>query len=206
MQKSASHYTEAARDEIEMLQRIAAGPAERSLHCVRLLDSFDHRGPNGLHVCMVFEVRPMCDAVASGSGSHYHQGINAGQHRSRGPLAERVPLPELVSRVRHPAVPLSGCRQLGTGRWCYSSLPGTVPAVAVSTSSVRAAVCYSQHVPGCTTIRTAARIEIPYVDASSYAQVLGDNLLALIKELDYRGIPIPIVKRITWQARIGSLF
>ncbi len=57
VQKSASHYTEAARDEIEMLQRIAAGPAERSRHCVRLLDSFDHRGPNGLHVCMVFEVR-----------------------------------------------------------------------------------------------------------------------------------------------------
>ncbi len=50
------HYTEAARDEIEMLQRIAEGPTERSRHCVRLLDSFDHSGPNGLHVCMVFEV------------------------------------------------------------------------------------------------------------------------------------------------------
>ena len=57
VQKSAGHYTEAARDEIEMLQRIAAGPPARSRHCVRLLDSFDHRGPNGLHVCMVFEVR-----------------------------------------------------------------------------------------------------------------------------------------------------
>ena len=40
-----------------MLQRIAEGPPARSRHCVRLLDSFDHRGPNGLHVCMVFEVR-----------------------------------------------------------------------------------------------------------------------------------------------------
>ena len=30
-------------------------------------------------------------------------------------------------------------------------------------------------------------------------QVLGDNLLALIKAMDYRGIPIPIVKRITRQ-------
>ena len=36
----------------------------------------------------------------------------------------------------------------------------------------------------------------------SAAQVLGDNLLALIKAMDYRGIPIPIVKRITWQ--VGS--
>ena len=56
MQKSAEHYTEAARDEIQMLQRIAEGPLERTANCVQLLDSFDHRGPNGLHVCMVFEV------------------------------------------------------------------------------------------------------------------------------------------------------
>lgn len=57
VQKSATHYTEAARDEIEMLQRIAEGPPESTAHCVQLLDSFDHRGPHGLHVCMVFEAR-----------------------------------------------------------------------------------------------------------------------------------------------------
>jgi len=33
---------------------------------------------------------------------------------------------------------------------------------------------------------------------------LGDNLLALIKAMDYRGIPIPVVKRITWQVRLAS--
>ena len=31
--------------------------------------------------------------------------------------------------------------------------------------------------------------------------MLGDNLLALIKAMDYRGIPIPIVQRITKQVR-----
>ena len=34
-------------------------------------------------------------------------------------------------------------------------------------------------------------------------QVLGDNLLALMKAMDYRGIPIAIVKRITQQVDHG---
>ncbi len=59
VQKSADHYTEAARDEIEMLAAIA-GSADQNpagaAACVRLLDSFEHRGPHGRHVCMVFEV------------------------------------------------------------------------------------------------------------------------------------------------------
>ena len=41
------------------------------------------------------------------------------------------------------------------------------------------------------------------VDAAA-AQVLGDNLLALIKAMDYRGIPIPVVKRIAWQVRSSN--
>lgn len=57
VQKSASHYTEAARDEITLLSQIRDGDAGDTKHCVRLLDSFDHSGPHGRHVCMVFEVR-----------------------------------------------------------------------------------------------------------------------------------------------------
>lgn len=34
-------------------------------------------------------------------------------------------------------------------------------------------------------------------------QVLGDNLLALIKQYDYRGIPLPIVRNLTRQMLIG---
>ena len=56
VQKSASHYTEAARDEITLLTQISDGDPTGSRHCVRLFDWFEHRGPHGLHICMVFEV------------------------------------------------------------------------------------------------------------------------------------------------------
>lgn len=56
MQKSAQHYTEAARDEIKLLTQIRDGDPDNSRHCCRLLDHFEHSGPNGRHVCMVFEV------------------------------------------------------------------------------------------------------------------------------------------------------
>ena len=32
-----------------------------------------------------------------------------------------------------------------------------------------------------------------------WLQVLGDNLLALIKAYNYRGIPMPLLKRLTYQ-------
>lgn len=56
--KSAPHYTETALDEIKLLQRlVAANPGHAGRrHCVSLLDHFKHKGPNGSHVCMVFEV------------------------------------------------------------------------------------------------------------------------------------------------------
>ncbi|KAF6263671.1 kinase-like domain-containing protein [Scenedesmus sp. NREL 46B-D3] len=56
IQKSAQHYTEAARDEITLLSQIRDGDAGNCKHCCRLLDSFETSGPHGLHVCMVFEV------------------------------------------------------------------------------------------------------------------------------------------------------
>lgn len=56
--RSAAHYTETAIDEIKLLQKIVEAnpkhPGKR--HVVSLLDSFEHKGPNGTHVCMVFEV------------------------------------------------------------------------------------------------------------------------------------------------------
>jgi serine/threonine-protein kinase SRPK3 len=56
VQKSASHYTEAARDEVKLLDDIQKGDPRRQKPCVHLLDHFEHLGPHGLHVCMVFEV------------------------------------------------------------------------------------------------------------------------------------------------------
>lgn len=56
--RSAAHYTETAVDEIKLLNKIVQAnpnhPGKK--HVVSLLDSFEHKGPNGTHVCMVFEV------------------------------------------------------------------------------------------------------------------------------------------------------
>lgn len=58
MVRSADHYTETAIDEIKLLQKVVQAnpnhPGRR--YVVSLLDSFEHKGPNGVHVCMVFEV------------------------------------------------------------------------------------------------------------------------------------------------------
>lgn len=66
IQKSASHYREAAFDEIELLtcisnamtSEVVRGEFEPGFdHCVvQLLDHFEHSGPHGRHVCMVFEM------------------------------------------------------------------------------------------------------------------------------------------------------
>lgn len=55
VQKSAQHYGEAAMDEINILKEIAEGDPEDRKGVVKLLDHFKHVGPNGQHVCMVFE-------------------------------------------------------------------------------------------------------------------------------------------------------
>ncbi|KZF21237.1 kinase-like protein [Xylona heveae TC161] len=56
--RSAAHYTETAIDEIKLLNKIVHAKPEHPgrKHVVSLLDSFEHKGPNGVHVCMVFEV------------------------------------------------------------------------------------------------------------------------------------------------------
>ncbi|KZT18547.1 kinase-like protein [Neolentinus lepideus HHB14362 ss-1] len=74
--KSAPRYTETALDEIKLLQRLItsttpptepttdnpnppASPSQTHAgrsHVISFLDHFRHKGPNGTHVCMVFEV------------------------------------------------------------------------------------------------------------------------------------------------------
>ncbi|KIJ63437.1 hypothetical protein HYDPIDRAFT_113455 [Hydnomerulius pinastri MD-312] len=74
--KSAPRYTETALDEIKLLQRLITSstppiqptpenpnpPPSPShthpgrSHVISFLDHFKHKGPNGTHVCMVFEV------------------------------------------------------------------------------------------------------------------------------------------------------
>jgi serine/threonine-protein kinase SRPK3 len=56
--RSAAHYTETAIDEIKLLNKIVEAKPDHPgrAHVVSLLDSFEHKGPHGVHVCMVFEV------------------------------------------------------------------------------------------------------------------------------------------------------
>ena len=56
--KSDGHYTETALDEIQLLQRVVSSSPIHAgrCHVVGLVDDFRHDGPNGSHVCMVFEV------------------------------------------------------------------------------------------------------------------------------------------------------
>ena len=77
VQKSAEHYTEAAMDEVELLdcvsnerERISSSSlsgtdmngipwdinVKHSKHVAMLKDSFFHNGPNGKHMCMVFHM------------------------------------------------------------------------------------------------------------------------------------------------------
>ncbi|XP_052175024.1 uncharacterized protein LOC127789949 [Diospyros lotus] len=55
VQKSARHYTRAAMDEITILQQITDGDPDDKKCVVKLLDHFEHSGPHGQHVCMVFD-------------------------------------------------------------------------------------------------------------------------------------------------------
>ncbi|KAJ7240862.1 kinase-like domain-containing protein [Mycena haematopus] len=61
--KSAPRYTETAVDEIKLLQRLVTSSDPSTSvshpgksHVISFLDHFRHQGPNGTHVCMVFEV------------------------------------------------------------------------------------------------------------------------------------------------------
>lgn len=57
--KSSPRYTETAVDEIKFLQRLDTSPSSSihpgRHHVISLLDHFRHNGPNGTHICMVFE-------------------------------------------------------------------------------------------------------------------------------------------------------
>eukprot|EP00798_Chlamydomonas_sp_ICE-L_P015743 gene15743-21864_t len=73
IQKSASHYTDAAKDEIELCSQIKQGDKEALMPCVQLLDSFEHSGPHGVHVCMIFEV--LGDNILSLIRRYNYKGI-----------------------------------------------------------------------------------------------------------------------------------
>ena len=56
LQKSATRYSDAAKDEVEILRQITESANASGRFLVLLHDNFVHRGPNGLHHVMAFEV------------------------------------------------------------------------------------------------------------------------------------------------------
>ncbi|XP_078182712.1 uncharacterized protein LOC144576268 isoform X2 [Carex rostrata] len=55
IQKSAAEFAQAALHEIEFLSELTKQDPENCKCIVHLLDHFRHAGPNGQHVCLVFE-------------------------------------------------------------------------------------------------------------------------------------------------------
>jgi len=53
--KSAQHYTEAAKDEIKILQKTTQEDPNNDMCVIRLVDSFQICGVNGNHIAMAFE-------------------------------------------------------------------------------------------------------------------------------------------------------
>lgn len=56
IQKSAPDYTEAAKDEIKLLQAATRNKSLGGRNVISLVDHFEHFGPNGRHICLVFDV------------------------------------------------------------------------------------------------------------------------------------------------------
>ncbi|KAJ6244203.1 hypothetical protein M0813_21467 [Anaeramoeba flamelloides] len=54
--KSEQIFTQAARDEIQLLKKVIQQDQSKNSKVIRILDSFVHLGSNGKHVCMVFEL------------------------------------------------------------------------------------------------------------------------------------------------------
>lgn len=73
--RSAKHYTETAIDEIKLLDKITTSDIHHPghEHVIQLLDTFTHKGPNGIHVVMVFEV--LGENLLSLIRKYKHRGI-----------------------------------------------------------------------------------------------------------------------------------
>jgi len=73
--RSATQYRETALDEIKLLEKIAtANPTHPGRqHIVSLLDHFEHRGPNGIHIYLVFEA--LGESILSTIKRYQYRGL-----------------------------------------------------------------------------------------------------------------------------------
>lgn len=81
--KSSQNYTEAALDEIKILERVNRKDPEHPgfKHLVKLHDWFYHNGPNGQHVVMAFEVlgESLCSLTSTFHDKEKYHSLNLEQ-------------------------------------------------------------------------------------------------------------------------------
>lgn len=73
VQKSAQHYSDAARDEISLLRRVCNRDGFGKQFVVHLVNAFEHSGPNGTHVCIATE--ELGDNLLTLIQRYSHRGI-----------------------------------------------------------------------------------------------------------------------------------
>ncbi|KAJ3440933.1 hypothetical protein M0812_12932 [Anaeramoeba flamelloides] len=61
--KSSKIFAQVAIDEIKLLLKSSEVDKNNSSHVVRLLDHFLHKGPNGKHICLIFEFLDQCNLL-----------------------------------------------------------------------------------------------------------------------------------------------
>ncbi|KAM0900772.1 hypothetical protein ACQ4PT_020422 [Festuca glaucescens] len=79
IQKSAPEFAQAALHEIEFLSEITKRDPENCKHTILLIEHFKHTGPNGQHICLVFEF--LGDSLLKLVQYNRYKGIGLGRVR-----------------------------------------------------------------------------------------------------------------------------
>ncbi|CAM0905828.1 unnamed protein product [Alopecurus aequalis] len=79
IQKSAPEFAQAALHEIEFLSEITKRDPSNCKHTIQLIDHFKHAGPNGQHICLVFEF--LGDSLLKLVQYNRYKGIGLGRVR-----------------------------------------------------------------------------------------------------------------------------
>uniref|UniRef100_A0ACD5U8E3 Uncharacterized protein n=1 Tax=Avena sativa TaxID=4498 RepID=A0ACD5U8E3_AVESA len=79
IQKSAPEFAQAALHEIEFLSEITKRDPSNCKHAIQLIEHFKHAGPNGQHICLVFEF--LGDSLLKLVQYNRYKGIGLGRVR-----------------------------------------------------------------------------------------------------------------------------
>ncbi|QKX57758.1 uncharacterized protein TRUGW13939_04878 [Talaromyces rugulosus] len=83
---------DASKHELAILQVLSRSSAQGKSHVMNMLDFFEHKGPNGVHRCLVFEL--MGPSVASASEDLLDDVVDASSEQQRFPIW-------MVKRILH---------------------------------------------------------------------------------------------------------